>query len=125
MSECSDRILNCQDCSAPFAFTLGEQQFFAAKGLKNEPKRCPNCRLVARMGRAGIDTSKASSVPCADCGAEAKIPFQPKGHKPVYCTRCFHARKRGGSSEGERGDADSAESAEIESAPSVLESSSD
>jgi CxxC-x17-CxxC domain-containing protein len=90
----SDRILPCQDCSAQFLFSIGEQEFFSAKGLKNEPKRCPNCRLVARMGRAGLDSSQASTVPCAECGSPAKIPFQPKGHKPVYCTGCFHARKR-------------------------------
>ena len=97
-----DRTLTCQDCSSEFLFSIGEQEFFAAKGLKNEPKRCPNCRLIARMGRAGMDSSQAATVPCADCGSPAKIPFQPKGHKPVYCTGCFHVRRRTDNETGEK-----------------------
>ena len=26
---------------------------------------------------------------CGDCGAECKIPFEPKFNKPVYCSSCF------------------------------------
>ena len=26
---------------------------------------------------------------CSNCGNEARVPFQPRGDKPVYCSDCF------------------------------------
>ena len=26
---------------------------------------------------------------CAACGGEAKVPFEPKSDRPVYCSECF------------------------------------
>ena len=37
--EFQDRILRCVDCATEFIWTAGEQQFFADKNFKNEPKR--------------------------------------------------------------------------------------
>jgi CxxC-x17-CxxC domain-containing protein len=34
------------------------------------------------------------SVTCSSCGNEARVPFQPRGDRPVYCSDCF-ARERG------------------------------
>jgi ATP-dependent Clp protease ATP-binding subunit ClpC len=45
-----DRTVTCQDCGQPFVFTAGEQAFYASKGIKGVPKRCPQCRVTA--GRA-------------------------------------------------------------------------
>ena len=42
--EFQDRILTCVDCGAEFIWTAGEQQFFADKNFKNEPKRCKACK---------------------------------------------------------------------------------
>ena len=42
--EFQDRILRCVDCGAEFVWTAGEQQFFADKNFKNEPKRCKACK---------------------------------------------------------------------------------
>ena len=42
--EFQDRILSCVDCGAEFIWTAGEQQFFADKNFKNEPKRCKACK---------------------------------------------------------------------------------
>jgi CxxC-x17-CxxC domain-containing protein len=39
-----DRQLTCMDCSQPFTFTAGEQEFYERKGFKEEPKRCKPCR---------------------------------------------------------------------------------
>lgn len=44
-----DKSLPCKDCGGKFVFSVGEQRFFAEKGL-SEPKRCPKCRK-ARQGR--------------------------------------------------------------------------
>ena len=88
----SDITLTCSDCSVSFIFTAGEQEFFSLKGLINTPKRCPSCRIVARCRRAGKEV-EVTSVDCAECGAPTAVPFQPKGHKPVYCNVCFKAKQ--------------------------------
>jgi CxxC-x17-CxxC domain-containing protein len=48
-----DRQLTCMDCSQPFIFTAGEQEFYDRKGFKEEPKRCKNCRDVRKTRRTG------------------------------------------------------------------------
>lgn len=83
-----DRDLSCRDCGSLFKFTAGEQAFFSNKGLSNEPKRCPNCRLLLRMQRSGQSTENVSQVVCADCGVNAMVPFKPRGHRPVFCSPC-------------------------------------
>ena len=40
------------------------------------------------------------TVNCASCGKEAKVPFQPRGDRPVYCSDCFQPQPRGTSSYG-------------------------
>ena len=42
-----DKEINCKDCGGPFVFTAGEQEFYAQKGLQNEPARCPRCPWIA------------------------------------------------------------------------------
>ena len=34
------------------------------------------------------------SVTCANCGKEAKVPFLPRGDKPVDCDDCFQQQRR-------------------------------
>lgn len=51
-------------------------------------KKCPNCRVLARIKRAGGEV-QSSTVECDDCGAVTIVPFKPKGYKPVYCTVCY------------------------------------
>lgn len=34
-----DKTLVCKDCGKEFVFTAGEQEFYAQKGLTNEPKK--------------------------------------------------------------------------------------
>ncbi|MBS2001833.1 MAG: zinc-ribbon domain containing protein [Cyanobacteria bacterium SZAS LIN-5] len=88
-----DKILNCCHCNSAFVFTSGEQDFFKAKGLTNEPKRCPNCRILVRVQRSGKDVGTTAEVACADCGSQTRVPFQPKGYRPVYCSACLRTRK--------------------------------
>ncbi len=33
------------------------------------------------------------SATCSSCGKEAKVPFQPSGARPVYCSDCFTSRR--------------------------------
>ena len=86
-----DKTLTCKDCGKEFVFTVGEQEFYAEKGLKNEPSRCRDCRQAKRTTqRAPREMYDAT---CAECGAVTKVPFQPKEDRPVYCDVCFKSRR--------------------------------
>ncbi|MCL5959333.1 MAG: zinc-ribbon domain containing protein [Chloroflexi bacterium] len=94
----ADKVLTCRDCGCEFSFTAGEQEFYAARGLQNEPGRCPSCRASRRSQRStGGYSSGYSSRPsremheavCAECGAQTRVPFVPRNDKPVYCSPCY------------------------------------
>jgi hypothetical protein len=42
--------LKCKDCGAEFEVSVGEQDWYAKKGWEL-PKRCKDCRAVARTKR--------------------------------------------------------------------------
>ncbi|HDN80322.1 MAG TPA: zinc-binding protein [Chloroflexi bacterium] len=85
-TEYKDMVLTCQDCGARFLFSAGEQRFYAKKGFKHIPKRCPACRARRRWERLNRHWH---TVICEACGTETKVPFLPKGIRPVYCYECF------------------------------------
>ena len=116
----TDETLNCVDCSAPFTFSSGEQEFFASKGFTNKPNRCLDCRAARKAqrgnsGGGGYSSSSSTgggyssgggggygggraeremfSATCSQCGQVAQVPFQPRGDKPVYCRDCFSTRQ--------------------------------
>jgi CxxC-x17-CxxC domain-containing protein len=110
----ADKDLTCRDCGQPFSFTAGEQEFHASKGFQNEPSRCPSCRAERKASRDSGGYSSGGgyaggggygrereremfSAICASCGNEARVPFQPRGDKPVYCSDCFSRQREGGS----------------------------
>lgn len=82
-----DKTLVCKDCGNEFVFTAGEQEFYAEKGFQNEPARCKDCRSAKKA--AAKESREMYDVVCADCGAEAKVPFKPRNDRPVYCSNCF------------------------------------
>ena len=113
----ADTTLTCRDCGQAFTFTSGEQDFYASRGF-SEPSRCPDCRAARKAQRDGGGSSYSSygsssgsygggggyssggrgeremfSATCSSCGQEAKVPFQPSGDKPVYCSTCFEQRR--------------------------------
>lgn len=101
-----DRILTCRDCGQEFAFTAGEQEFYASRGLTNVPARCSGCRVARRNGGQqhasnrgyGGERERFETI-CASCGQATTVPFVPSGDRPVYCSDCFQAQRasRGGS----------------------------
>jgi len=110
----TDKTLTCRDCNQSFMFTTGEQEFFASRGFTNEPSRCPECRAQRKGQQGGYSTGGYSSsgysgggyerreremfsATCSQCGQEARVPFQPRADRPVYCSDCF-AVQRGESS---------------------------
>jgi hypothetical protein len=59
-----EKALHCSDCGTTFAFTAGEQEFYASKGLTNEPKRCRPCRDAKKAQRnSNGDTDYAYRSP--------------------------------------------------------------
>ena len=54
-----NKSIQCSDCRTIFAFSAREQEFFASKGLTNEPKRCPQCRKAKKQQRRGPSGSWA------------------------------------------------------------------
>ena len=99
-----DKTLVCVDCNSEFVFTAGEQDFYAQKGFTNPPTRCPTCRAARKAAResGGSYGGERQMYPavCAQCGKETKVPFQPRGDKPVYCSDCYKSQRPAGSSYG-------------------------
>ncbi|MDO4731696.1 MAG: zinc-ribbon domain containing protein [Clostridia bacterium] len=87
----NDKTLICKDCGAEFVFTAGEQEFYASKGFENEPQRCKDCRIARK--NAVRSNREMFTTTCANCGKEAKVPFEPREGRPVYCSECFGQNK--------------------------------
>ena len=106
----ADRELTCRDCSSPFVFTSGEQEFYASKGLQNDPVRCPSCRTQRKMMRPedrddapsyGVYASWGGRTPrqlhvatCSGCQRAAEVPFIARGDRPVFCSDCYNEERR-------------------------------
>ncbi|MGE0903372.1 zinc-ribbon domain containing protein [Dehalococcoides mccartyi] len=89
-----DKTLVCRDCGNEFIFTAGEQEFYASRGLKNEPKRCPACRSARRSENRGEGGERRTyEVVCAACGVQTTVPFEPTEGRPVYCKDCYAKTK--------------------------------
>jgi CxxC-x17-CxxC domain-containing protein len=89
-----DKQLNCITCEREFTFTAGEQEFFALKDLRNIPKRCPDCRRAEKAQREGKAPPTLFEVKCENCGQQTTVAFKPTGKSPVYCTGCFHDKRK-------------------------------
>jgi CxxC-x17-CxxC domain-containing protein len=115
----ADKNLTCRDCGQAFVFTAGEQEFHASKGFNNDPSRCQDCRATRKAARGESSGGYSSggyssggyssggygsgsygrrdremfSTTCSECGNEARVPFQPRGDKPVYCSDCFSKQR--------------------------------
>jgi len=92
-----------QECEVPF------------KPSNNKPVYCNDCFQESKGGgraerrdsgrnRSGRDFTERQmfQAVCDSCGNDCKIPFQPTGNKPVYCSDCFAKEnsEKGGSSKG-------------------------
>ena len=115
-----DKTITCADCGTPFVFSANDQAFYAERGFAHEPKRCFNCRQNRKASRgsggysgeerAGSGSYSAASsyggggsngggqrplhtVVCSNCGGEARVPFVPRGDRPVLCSDCFSQQR--------------------------------
>jgi CxxC-x17-CxxC domain-containing protein len=87
----NDKTLVCKECGKEFIFTAGEQEFYNEKGFMNEPQRCKDCRQSRK--NAERPAKEYFTATCAECGAEAKVPFKPRNDRPIYCSDCFAKQK--------------------------------
>ncbi len=105
----SDKQLPCVDGGTAFTFTAAEQERFAQLGFQNEPKRCSPCRAAKKAsgggagggmrgggggGGGGGGPREYHDAVCAACGKPARVPFKPRGDRPVYCSDCFEQQRR-------------------------------
>lgn len=107
-----DKTLTCRDCGRSFVFSAGEQEFFANHGLLHEPVRCPECRAARKAQRSAtgeVSATTQRSAPrqyfeavCSACGQVARLPFEPRLDRPVYCSDCFSRQPRAGGSRSPR-----------------------
>jgi len=88
-----DKTLTCAECGKSFIFTIGEQEFYESKGLQNEPKRCPDCRVNRKQTRGSGRPRQMFKATCARCGSECEVPFEPRQERPVYCSNCYATEK--------------------------------
>jgi CxxC-x17-CxxC domain-containing protein len=116
----TDQHLNCATCGRDFTITPSERLFYAERGYQ-EPTSCPECRARHRAERQsallavssqdqgttrlgtygglappaprGAEMTNRFVAVCSACGGEAVVPFQPRRGRPVYCRRCFGARR--------------------------------
>lgn len=85
---------NCgKDCQVPFRPTSGKPIFcsscFESKREGGEARR-PEGRFERSEERQMYDAV------CDECGNSCKVPFQPSGGKPIYCSNCFGEKKGAG-----------------------------
>jgi CxxC-x17-CxxC domain-containing protein len=81
--------ITCIECRKTFVFSPGEQGFFQSRGLSNEPKRCPHCRVLMRMRREGKPTDTVTDTNCIVCGERTTVPFLPRDEKKILCAACY------------------------------------
>ncbi len=81
-----DRTIICRNCGEEFVFSAGEQEYFASKGL-HDPLNCKECRAARKRAKNPGERVFYDAI-CAECGEPARIPFEPKEGRPVYCSTC-------------------------------------
>lgn len=57
-----DKEIVCKDCGKTFVWTVGEQEFYASKGLTHAPVRCPECRRANKLKRQQQEQAQAAAV---------------------------------------------------------------
>ena len=88
-----DKSIQCSDCGQTFVFSAAEQETFASRGYKHEPKRCPACRQAKKAAQGEPSFTRGREMfpaVCADCGKETEVPVRPREDRPVYCSACYN-----------------------------------
>lgn len=87
---------NCgKNCEVPFRPTIGKPIFCSSCFESN---RGSDSRNFSSKGgpSSGWEEKRMFEAVCDECGNSCKVPFQPSGGKPVYCSNCFGEKKGAG-----------------------------
>lgn len=88
---------NCRkSCEVPFRPTSGKPIFCSACFENNrgsEPRRSEG-RSFDRPNN--FEDRPMFEAVCDECRTNCKVPFQPSGGKPVFCSNCFGDKKNSG-----------------------------
>ncbi len=60
-SNFESRILLCASCNEEFAFTVEAQDYFAQKGLVDDPQMCKSCYTESKRGKRSQSAEQNSS----------------------------------------------------------------
>lgn len=90
---------NCgKECEVPFRPTSGKP-IFCSNCFENQKGGSDSRRFEGRNFERSEERPMFDAV-CADCGDACKVPFQPTGDKPVFCSNCFGGKKNAGGARG-------------------------
>src|SRR5260370_10132408 len=93
MPEFQDGVIKWVDCKGEFVLTAGEQQFFADKNFRNEPKRCKTCKGKRQEGGSGGHNKVETTANCSQCGRETTVPFRPTQGRRSFARSVFRPKK--------------------------------
>lgn len=88
---------NCRKtCEVPFRPTSGKPIFCSDcfQNNRGSDSRRSEGRNFERS--TNQDDRQMFEAVCDECGNSCKVPFQPSGGKPVYCSNCFGEKKGAG-----------------------------
>lgn len=88
-------------CEVPFRPTSGKPIFCSNCFEKN--RGSSDSRRFEGRGSdrpTNFEDRPMFDAICDECGNSCKVPFQPRGDKPIYCSNCFGEKK--GASNGNR-----------------------
>jgi CxxC-x17-CxxC domain-containing protein len=113
----------CNECDNVFLYTEAERTFRESRGLdrpllcpecRGQERSKRNGDLISLYNKTETfdpflfgketqgggasngrtrDTRTMHSTTCASCGADTRVPFIPRGDRPVYCRACYNARR--------------------------------
>jgi len=83
-----------RDCEVPFRPTQGKPIFCSNCFDRNTDPRGGGERS---FNRPSFEDKRMYDAVCDECGNSCKVPFQPRGDKPIYCSNCFGSKDNGGS----------------------------
>jgi CxxC-x17-CxxC domain-containing protein len=85
----------CQDCRATRKAARGESSGSYSSGGYSSGGYSSGGYSSGGYGSGGYGRREREmfSTTCSECGNEARVPFQPRGDKPVYCSDCFSKQR--------------------------------
>ena len=88
----------CPDCRAAYKASRGGSAGYSGGGSYSTGGYSSGGYSAGGYSSGGYDRAERQmfSATCAQCGNEARVPFQPRLDKPVYCSDCFSKQRGGG-----------------------------